>query len=262
MSNRPDANSRTKDFVVATLATIVGGVVVGLILYSTLSGDSSSSSRVDNLNSSTATSRLSSSPVESNEELPTFATSPTTIVSTATGSRSLPYSPKIEPRLSDWELAIGWAVADGVLVDSPAKANAQFRILAKDHLDGSPDYAVDAEIQAVESYCPKFGVVVRSGFVVGISSDCRNYAAIGTYGKSGNVFVPSYDGFGVAKVEFVPGNEWHEYRVEIRGNQLTLLIDSVLILQASSNTFLAGGQVGLYAETQIGVRSFRVSALP
>jgi hypothetical protein len=52
-----------------------------------------------------------------------------------------------------------------------------------------------------------------------------------------------------------PGT-WHGYRVEVRGNGLTLNIDGAEVSSASDNTFLDGGRVGLWSDNaQIAVRS-------
>jgi hypothetical protein len=55
---------------------------------------------------------------------------------------------------------------------------------------------------------------------------------------------------------------WHTYRLEVRGDQLTLFIDEARLIEVTDNRYLDPGQVGI--ETfgrQVEVRSFGVTGL-
>src|SRR5215213_1886228 len=62
-----------------------------------------------------------------------------------------------------------------------------------------------------------------------------------------------------AKAKFNPRKSWHLYRVEADGNKIKLLIDGAVIAEGVDNTYLSGGQVGLWSnEVQLNVRSSKV----
>ena len=63
-------------------------------------------------------------------------------------------------------------------------------------------------------------------------------------------------------VAFQPGNAVHEYRVEVRGNELAVLIDGGAVLRAVDNADLSGTRVGLWSNrAQIEVLGFTVEQL-
>ncbi len=67
----------------------------------------------------------------------------------------------------------------------------------------------------------------------------------------------------VIEKHFVPGQEWHTYRLEVEGNAIRLFVDGKLELQELSNRALTGGMVGLMgAHVELGVRRFAVYSLP
>lgn len=57
-------------------------------------------------------------------------------------------------------------------------------------------------------------------------------------------------------------DEWHAYRLEVRGNTVTLLIDGNVMGEHTADRYMSAGKVGLWSnETALHVRSFRVVAL-
>ena len=63
-------------------------------------------------------------------------------------------------------------------------------------------------------------------------------------------------------VGFQPGEEAHVYRIEVRGNELTGLIDGATVLRAVDNSQLSGPRVGLWSNrAQIEVSTFQVTEL-
>lgn len=66
----------------------------------------------------------------------------------------------------------------------------------------------------------------------------------------------------LAATAFQPGNAIHRYRIEVRGNELRMLIDGAIALTATDNTYLTGNRVGLWSDqAQINVLSFEVTPL-
>jgi hypothetical protein len=60
--------------------------------------------------------------------------------------------------------------------------------------------------------------------------------------------------------------EWHTYRLELRGNTLTLYIDGTAVAEGSNNELLSpadDNSVGVFADhgIQVNVRSFKVITL-
>ena len=66
----------------------------------------------------------------------------------------------------------------------------------------------------------------------------------------------------IAKATFNPRKSWHLYRVEADGNKIKFLIDGAVIAAGVDNTYLFGGQVGLWSVgVQLNVRSFKIIKL-
>ena len=71
----------------------------------------------------------------------------------------------------------------------------------------------------------------------------------------------------IADKTFDPGNDWHTYRFELRGNQLRLLVDGADVvtgkLEAPIDAASADAQAGLWAQgVQLEVRKVSVQLLP
>ncbi|HLI27469.1 MAG TPA: family 16 glycoside hydrolase [Chloroflexota bacterium] len=159
---------------------------------------------------------------------------------------------------TDWRVLGGMLVNDGTRKDSylvapvPAPAN---------------DYAVEAEIQWLRG--GKFGIFLRRsdgngyrlmlGQTAELKVDITNTAGStsGSSGGSGS----SASSSTLASRQFDPGQNWHLYRFEARGNYLRVIVDGVVFMESADNRFLTGRQVGLIAhEAQINVRAFRITA--
>jgi hypothetical protein len=159
---------------------------------------------------------------------------------------------------ADWRVLGGMLVNDGTRKDSylvapfPAPAN---------------DYAVEAEIQWLRG--GKFGLFLRRsegngyrlmlGQTAELKVDITNTAGGGQGGGSGGGSASSSTN--LATRQFDPGQNWHLYRFEARGNYLRVIVDGVVFMESADNRFLTGRQVGLIAhEAQINVRAFRITA--
>ncbi len=150
-------------------------------------------------------------------------------------------------------------------------------IVAPVDLASVDSYAVDADIQLVRyanegmfSGLDSFGIVVR------VQDDGEGYGAghcvsSGLFSCSSGqpadhvAVLWTASGSNPTKLDiqpFLPGAENHHYRVEVRGNRLTVLIDGATVLSATDNSYLHGKRVGLWSDgCQVNVRSFAVSAL-
>jgi hypothetical protein len=62
----------------------------------------------------------------------------------------------------------------------------------------------------------------------------------------------------LASRRFVPGRSWHTYRLEVKGNTLSLFIDKTRAGDAIDNRLPEGRQVGLFTTSQVNIRSCRV----
>ncbi len=133
-------------------------------------------------------------------------------------------------------------------------------------VQGTNDYAVEARIQVTGTtalfYHPCFGITVRGkpigagwqGYYVGVGCDTYLTSVFIT-----NVnMIDSY----LKEAQFVPGTTWHTYRVEVKANTIRFLVDGGLLLELRDNTYLTGGQVGLFCySVQLSVSDFKVIGL-
>lgn len=155
-----------------------------------------------------------------------------------------------------------WTVANNRLVnDSPQALSEPWLQLPYQTETG--DFAIEAEIR-VDGLAPgvcnqTFGVIAGSqasglywgGGVIypcGLSDSTVRLTDVSNW----------TDGYDqdreFAREEFAPGQEWHQYRLEVRGNELRLLIDGDEVLtgtEAALRGGLTNGQAGLWTQ---GVR--------
>lgn len=146
-----------------------------------------------------------------------------------------------------------WKHVDGMLVND---GTGRSTILLP-YKSPVANYAVEAEIQSLPetgSSCSAFGIRSRMtgssggyGGIIGCSG-----AAL-QYGDNGTTF---------AAADYGLDTDFHTYRLEVRGNDVRLLVDGTPLVDAQDNHYLTGGQTGLYDNNgQINVRAIRVIAL-
>ncbi|HJT03950.1 MAG TPA: family 16 glycoside hydrolase [Pseudonocardiaceae bacterium] len=214
---------------------------------------------------------------------PTGPAGPTIPVPTTTSppppppAAVLPYHANWSNGLDGWGGSAEWATTNGMLVNTGQGQQAKASIVAPLDLSSTDSYAVDADIQLVRytdegmfSAMDSFGVVVR------VQDDGTGYGAghcvsSGIFSCSSNqpddhvAVLWTASGSNPADLDiqqFRPGTGYHHYRVEVRGNRLTVLIDGAAVLNATDNSYLGGKRVGLWSDhCQINVRSFAVSAI-
>jgi serine/threonine protein kinase len=133
-------------------------------------------------------------------------------------------------------------------------------------VQGSNDYAVEARIQVTGTnalfFHPWFGITVR-GKPVGASWQ-GYYVGVGCNSYLTSVFITdvnTIDSY-LKEAQFAPGTSWHTYRVEVKANTIWFLVDGGLLLELQDNTYLTGGQVGLFCySVQLSVSDFKVIGL-
>jgi hypothetical protein len=180
--------------------------------------------------------------------------------------------------LEGWSGVGGWKTLGGQLINDGSNEDANVWTKAPYQLGNIADYAVEADIQVVSVADPQFdsfGIVVRGGETTSASASPSSQAAgykAGIDGETGYVGGPLESARitrpgpsgpkPIAKATFNPRKSWHLYRVEADGNTIKFLIDGAVIAKGVDNTYLSGGQVGLWSkEVQLNVRSFKVIKL-
>jgi hypothetical protein len=173
-----------------------------------------------------------------------------------------------------WMASPDWKTVSGQLVNDGTNGDATQFAHAPTCTANPANYAVEAEIQYVRDgygcYPPAdygyiaFGLSVRgesSGdYRMGIVHRYGTMAAfIFDHGSSDtcpNFYPP------LAKASYSLDTNWHTYRVEVRGNDIKLLIDGQSVIEAIDNHHLTSNSVGLWSTgTVLNVRSFKVIAL-
>jgi hypothetical protein len=168
--------------------------------------------------------------------------------------------------LAGWQGTHGWKVVQGQL-ESDSSGSATFTIPYRPSVS---DYAVEVRIQVVRSVPPHGGYFLisapkspgKDGYHAGVlglegSAPRPN----GAHPQSQVYLDPTGDispGSGFPK-DYEPGSGWHTYRVEVRGNEASLLDDGVQIGSASSQQtdVLSNGPFAFSSELVI----LRVSSL-
>ncbi|OLE31823.1 MAG: hypothetical protein AUG45_11865 [Ktedonobacter sp. 13_1_20CM_3_54_15] len=160
----------------------------------------------------------------------------------------------------------GWKVVQGQL-ESNSSSSATFTIPYRPTVS---DYVVEVRIQVVRSVPPHGGYFLisapkspgKDGYHAGVL-DLKGSAPrpFGDHPQSQVYIEPTGDmsqGSGIPQ-DYEPGSGWHTYRVEVQGNEASLLDDGVQIGSASSQQtdFLSNGPIGFSSELVI----LRVSSL-
>lgn len=169
---------------------------------------------------------------------------------------------------SDWKTLNGMLLNDGTRFMGTGQTGPT--IVAPCQLEGTADYAVEARIQVVSTASYQggtcFGITVRG---VSNTNGWQGYQAdvdidgCSSEGGDARILGSQFpNDFSLARTPFHPGNSWHIYRVEVKGNDIKFLIDGSLVVEVNDNKYLSGGQVGLWSYgVQLNVSSFKVIAL-
>jgi hypothetical protein len=152
---------------------------------------------------------------------------------------------------SGWAAAGQWKTAGGMLV-TDGSSNS-FAVAPID-LTGHPDYIVECEVQILDPTA-QTDVLLMARMINGA----------GYYGGFDGSAARMAIGYGdgeLSNSSFVLDNNWHTYRLEVRGNAVRLFFEQAEVARAVDNRALDPGTVGIYCGSgQISVRSFKVIAL-
>ncbi|HEY6287582.1 MAG TPA: hypothetical protein VIX20_18075 [Ktedonobacteraceae bacterium] len=143
--------------------------------------------------------------------------------------------------LSDWPGMHGWKVVQGQL-ESNTSGSATFTIPYRLSVS---DYAIEVRLQVVRSVPPYSGYYEivgpklpgKDGYHAGVFNlKAPGPRPFGDHPQSQIYLDPYSDaaqGSGIPQ-DYEPGSGWHIYRVEVRGNEASLLDDGTQIGSASS----------------------------
>jgi hypothetical protein len=164
-----------------------------------------------------------------------------------------------------WNITNEWNTTDGILVNN-GNAGSNSIILAPIKIT-TANYAIDARIEI-----PNNTSIYDFGIIVGSDGNRNGYACymFGSHnGPNGSVNIT--DDLSVLYPDLITPLQshlyqvdanWHTYRVEVRGVQITFLIDNQQLLQISSSNSSSVREVGLIdARSVINVSSFKVASL-
>lgn len=163
----------------------------------------------------------------------------------------------------------GWTYLSGMFVSDGSSAGTR-QFLTASYQPPSIDYALEAEIQLVvngnQSVCG-VGIIARdeqSGGIrggIGCPADAKYKPSlvIQTDSVDGGIGLSNYGP--VALQPYQLDTSWHTYRLEVKGNTITLFVDGQQRLQATDNTRLKNGKIGIVGYWPCSVRSFKVIAV-
>ena len=167
-----------------------------------------------------------------------------------------------------------WSVSEDTLLNEGSSAVAEPWLVLS--AVPSTDFAVEAQIRVtgrLESVCDQsFGLTAGSPgagqvFGGGLLFPCASETARARL-TDVSVWEDGYNADTVlAEETFDPGNEWHTYRFELRGDELRLLVDGADVvsgtLEAPIDASSGDAQAGLWAQgVQLKVRKVSVHLLP
>lgn len=246
------------------------GIIGAAILLATLfltyfssNTSTSSQSRLSNL----TTPQLTATPTLSPPSLtPTLEPSPTPILTPTPPSFPKPGTVLYQEDGSDnwqgWSGDQAWKVLSHFLLNDGTSDDFS-RIIAPYQVEGTADYAVEARFQVISyehrvSY-PCFGIAVRG---MSTAAPTRGYhGVIGCFSDLTDIELQD-DEKTLATAPFDPGNSWHTYRIEVKGNNIKFFVDGGLKIVLTDNKFLDGGEVGLFdTQVQLNISNFKIITL-
>jgi hypothetical protein len=279
-------SSGTRGFLIGILGTIIGGVILAYIIQDARFDPNrrTPATRTEPPAAVSAPSPAATSALIVNPSPEPLTTVPTAAPPTATRTPEPPtptFTPSPtstpEPKVGDVLYEADWSIdANGWAGTNNWKYVSSMLVNDGGHTFGSgviapytpgniTDYAVEAEVQYVglgQADCaPFFGIFGRArnfpdvGYRVGyLMANCFGSDEVGIYKNN--------ERSAIAQQYFNRDKDWHVYRAEFQGNAIRLMRDGGLLIEATDNQFLEGGQVGLWcAGAQINVRSFKVIKL-
>lgn len=160
--------------------------------------------------------------------------------------------------LDGWSGSEDWTALRGELLCAGQIFSLEAGTVAPIDVDTAGDFAVEAEIRLLRYAITNgsFGLMVR------VQEDGSGYAVGHDYADDLVVLRAQPGRPTLDRQPFTPGDGWHRYRIEVRGNELSAFVDGSPVLGATDNTFLTGKRVGLWSSgAQLSVRSVEVTEL-
>jgi hypothetical protein len=178
----------------------------------------------------------------------------------------------------NWSLTRGWGRVSSMLLYDGTERDFQIAPIFAPYTPQAADYAVEAEIRVIEDFRGSFGVVVRAngkqGYAVGIGTksgstsdepgiQVTNICYLdGWFNLDGLLYPRGCKLEKQALQTIEPSRDYRTYRIEVKGNVISFLIDEVVMIRVTDNKFLSAGRVGLWADGfQLEVRNFKVIKL-
>ena len=262
----PPRSRRGKAYLIIlpilALVLIGAGILLGMRL-GTSNNPSSSSNLSGNIPASSdptanvATSTLTTMPS------PTQIATPSPTQASVPAPGTILYQENGSDNWQGWALSSDWKVVTQGLLVSTAAGNRPSAV-APYSVEGLQNFAVEARMRKPDGLTLwfEFGVTACGstqgdwqGYSAGIANDYASVVAF-IHRTNDNLGSPAFD----------PGKDWHTYRIEVKGNDLTFLIDNAPVVHVTDNTFLTcGSQVGFWnggpQASTLDVSSFKVIAL-
>jgi hypothetical protein len=224
------------------------------------SGNNGNNTPVVNSGTSQSPQTLSQQPTVPPTPTPTLPSTPTPIPRPA--PNTVLY--QADQSWSGWSGSNDWKIVNGMLVNNGSGGTLGPSIIAPYDLGNVSDYAVEATIQVVHwnSCCYSlFAIVARA---VSTSAGSQGYSFQDDVQASAVQVTPSpsYSSNALTGAPFAPGNTFHTYRAEVKGNSLKLFIDGGPKFDIADNSYSSGGQVGFWSYgVQLNISSFKIIAL-
>ncbi len=169
--------------------------------------------------------------------------------------------------LDGWKGNAGWSVIDGQLQAQSVGAIS----IGVPYQPAMPYYAVETRAQIVrvlKNVANGFTIFAsdrpgRDGYQGGVNTLAQRQPDLPPPGFA-QVAPDQIDiSAGFQQIDYVPGTNWHVYRIEVRGNEVSLSIDGVTVSSASSREkMLSTGPLGLRSEGfELHISSYRITAL-
>ncbi len=250
-------------FLTVTLILIVGSIFFASIISPTSDNRSESNNilAVKSPQTGTGVTPVQASPT------PTPSPSPTS----PPHSGTLLYQANWSGGMNGWGGTTDWQPSNDMLVNNGSQSTS---ISIAPYIPSDyniSDYAVEADIQFIRfsdvgafGGLDSFGILVRSpdgqtGYTFAICAS----AGIDNCGSNSHEILISNGKQNIAEYTYQPNNnDWHTYRIEVKGDTIKVSIDGRSFLNGTDTTYLTGGQIGLMSNrSQISVRSFKVIAL-
>jgi serine/threonine protein kinase len=259
------------------LAAVAGGgaVIASDIFLHQPNGTPKTSASIGSSQHTATAGNTPAAPTDTPTSTPS-ATGTPVATETATANASTPtatvipagttlYTADWSSGLNGWVGSSAWKVSAGLLLSDGTQNNGLAETLIVCPYSVSvADYQIEAQIQilrqSVESgYGGSMGLFIRgdgqnNGYFVGDSDFSVIFVDVSS---SNGSYINQ-----LKTVSYSPDLNNHTFLLQAQGNTITLSIDGGKYLSISDNTYISGGQVGVFAANdEIEVRSFKVIAL-